>query len=93
MPLVSPIHLCFNLPSLLFLQIKLVNEESYKKTFEEIVRSLDKMENECIPSLTLSRREVSGQELSDSTVNCYRLRILTFLWSLIMHNTTFISEH
>ncbi|XP_071239418.1 type II inositol 1,4,5-trisphosphate 5-phosphatase-like isoform X1 [Salvelinus alpinus] len=39
------------------LEIKLVNEESYKKTFEEIVRSLDKMENECIPSVTLSTRE------------------------------------
>ncbi|XP_024257125.1 type II inositol 1,4,5-trisphosphate 5-phosphatase isoform X2 [Oncorhynchus tshawytscha] len=43
--------------SLLEIGIKLVNEESYKKTFEEIVRSLDKMENECIPSLTLSMRE------------------------------------
>uniref|UniRef100_A0A673X3N5 phosphoinositide 5-phosphatase n=1 Tax=Salmo trutta TaxID=8032 RepID=A0A673X3N5_SALTR len=43
--------------SLLEMGIKLVNEESYKKTFEEIVRSLDKMENECIPSVTLSRRE------------------------------------
>uniref|UniRef100_A0A8C7GRM9 phosphoinositide 5-phosphatase n=1 Tax=Oncorhynchus kisutch TaxID=8019 RepID=A0A8C7GRM9_ONCKI len=43
--------------SLLEIGIKLVNEESYKKTFEEIVRSLDKMENECIPSLTLSTRE------------------------------------
>uniref|UniRef100_A0A8C7DZJ1 phosphoinositide 5-phosphatase n=1 Tax=Oncorhynchus kisutch TaxID=8019 RepID=A0A8C7DZJ1_ONCKI len=50
--------------SLLEMGIKLVNEESYKNTFEEIVRSLDKMENECIPSVTLSRREVS-----DSTVN------------------------
>ncbi|XP_045076749.1 type II inositol 1,4,5-trisphosphate 5-phosphatase-like [Coregonus clupeaformis] len=43
--------------SLLEIGIKLVNEESYKKKFEEIVRSLDKMENECIPSVTLSRRE------------------------------------
>ncbi|XP_038833414.1 type II inositol 1,4,5-trisphosphate 5-phosphatase-like isoform X2 [Salvelinus namaycush] len=43
--------------SLLEIGIKLVNEESYKKTFEEIVRSLDKMENECIPSVTLSTRE------------------------------------
>uniref|UniRef100_A0A8C8GWK6 phosphoinositide 5-phosphatase n=1 Tax=Oncorhynchus tshawytscha TaxID=74940 RepID=A0A8C8GWK6_ONCTS len=39
------------------LEMGLVNEESYKNTFEEIVRSLDKMENECIPSVTLSRRE------------------------------------
>lgn len=37
-----------------------MNEEKYKKTFEEIVRNLDKMENECIPSVSLSGREVSG---------------------------------
>ncbi|XP_077431575.1 type II inositol 1,4,5-trisphosphate 5-phosphatase isoform X1 [Vanacampus margaritifer] len=43
--------------SLLVLGIKRVNAESYKKTFEEIVRNLDKMENECIPSVTLSKRE------------------------------------
>ncbi|XP_061072148.1 type II inositol 1,4,5-trisphosphate 5-phosphatase isoform X3 [Conger conger] len=43
--------------SLLEVGIKVVNEESYKKTFEEIVRNLDKMENECIPSVSLSSRE------------------------------------
>ncbi|KAM4601381.1 type II inositol 1,4,5-trisphosphate 5-phosphatase isoform 2-T2 [Polymixia lowei] len=43
--------------SLLDIGIKLVNEEAYKKTFEEIVRSIDKMENECIPSVTLSKPE------------------------------------
>ncbi|XP_054638567.1 type II inositol 1,4,5-trisphosphate 5-phosphatase isoform X2 [Dunckerocampus dactyliophorus] len=43
--------------SLLVIGIKRVNAESYKKTFEEIVRNLDKMENECIPSVTLSKRE------------------------------------
>ncbi|KAI1894880.1 hypothetical protein AGOR_G00120320 [Albula goreensis] len=43
--------------SLLEVGIKVVNEESYKKTFEEIVRTLDKMENECIPSVSLSKRE------------------------------------
>uniref|UniRef100_A0AAY4DAC4 phosphoinositide 5-phosphatase n=1 Tax=Denticeps clupeoides TaxID=299321 RepID=A0AAY4DAC4_9TELE len=43
--------------SLLEIGIKVVNEEAYKRTFEEIVRSLDKMENECIPSVSLSRRE------------------------------------
>ncbi|KAG5858030.1 hypothetical protein ANANG_G00025780 [Anguilla anguilla] len=43
--------------SLLEVGIKVVNEEAYKKTFEEIVRNLDKMENECIPSVSLSCRE------------------------------------
>lgn len=42
----------------LFLQIKRVNSEAYKKTFEEIVRNIDKMENECIPSVTLAKQEV-----------------------------------
>ncbi|KAK2844859.1 hypothetical protein Q5P01_011518 [Channa striata] len=43
--------------SLLIIGIKRVNEEAYKKTFEEIVRNIDKMENECIPSVTLSKQE------------------------------------
>ncbi|KAM9309038.1 type II inositol 1,4,5-trisphosphate 5-phosphatase isoform 2-T2 [Pholidichthys leucotaenia] len=43
--------------SLLIVGIKRVNEEAYKKTFEEIVRDIDKMENECIPSVTLSKQE------------------------------------
>ncbi|CAB1333563.1 unnamed protein product [Coregonus sp. 'balchen'] len=59
--------------SLLEIGIKLVNEESYKKTFEEIVRSLDKMENECIPSVILSRREHQAERLTlhnDGQVPC-----------------------
>uniref|UniRef100_A0A8C4FAX3 phosphoinositide 5-phosphatase n=1 Tax=Dicentrarchus labrax TaxID=13489 RepID=A0A8C4FAX3_DICLA len=43
--------------SLLVTGIKRVNSEAYKKTFEEIVRNIDKMENECIPSVTLAKRE------------------------------------
>ncbi|KAG7283383.1 hypothetical protein CRUP_000909, partial [Coryphaenoides rupestris] len=49
--------------SLLQIGIKIVNEEAYKKKFEEIVRVIDKMENECIPSVTLSRREFHFQDL------------------------------
>uniref|UniRef100_A0A1A8BEF9 phosphoinositide 5-phosphatase n=1 Tax=Nothobranchius kadleci TaxID=1051664 RepID=A0A1A8BEF9_NOTKA len=43
--------------SLLVIGIKRINNVTYKKTFEEIVRNIDKMENECIPSVTLSKRE------------------------------------
>lgn len=42
----------------LWLQIKRINSEAYKKTFEDIVRNIDKMENECIPSVSLDKREV-----------------------------------
>ncbi|XP_059195702.1 type II inositol 1,4,5-trisphosphate 5-phosphatase isoform X2 [Centropristis striata] len=49
--------------SLLVVGIKKVNPEAYKKTFEEIVRNIDKMENECIPSVTLSKREFHFQDV------------------------------
>ncbi|XP_067305482.1 type II inositol 1,4,5-trisphosphate 5-phosphatase isoform X1 [Pseudorasbora parva] len=49
--------------SLLEIGIKLVNEESYKKTFEEIVRRIDRQENDCIPSVSLSQREFHFQDV------------------------------
>lgn len=44
-------------------QVRVVNEELYRKTLEEIVRSLDKMENANIPSVTLSKREVGKTQI------------------------------
>lgn len=57
--LCNTFNACLAYSLCLLLQIKRVNAETYKKTFEEIVRNIDKMENECIPSVTLSKREVS----------------------------------
>lgn len=56
----------------LFLQIKRVNSEAYKKTFEEIVRNIDKMENECIPSVTLAKQEVKYCSFTLSIISVSR---------------------
>ncbi|XP_008059838.1 type II inositol 1,4,5-trisphosphate 5-phosphatase [Carlito syrichta] len=43
--------------------VSVINEELYRKTLEEIVRSLDKMENASIPSVSLSKREFCFQDV------------------------------
>ncbi|XP_053563136.1 type II inositol 1,4,5-trisphosphate 5-phosphatase isoform X2 [Bombina bombina] len=63
----KPVSSAFNIG------IKVVNEELHKKTFEEIVRTLDKMENDCIPSASLSQREFTFKD-----VKYMQLQVQTF---------------
>ncbi|XP_063274825.1 type II inositol 1,4,5-trisphosphate 5-phosphatase isoform X1 [Prinia subflava] len=55
--------------------VKVVNEELYRKAFEEIVRSLDKLENANIPSVTLSRREIQFKDVKYMQLQVERFTI------------------
>ncbi|XP_054427971.1 type II inositol 1,4,5-trisphosphate 5-phosphatase isoform X4 [Pteronotus mesoamericanus] len=55
--------------------VRVINEELYRKTLEEIVRSLDKMENANIPSVSLSKREFCFQDVKYMELQVESFRI------------------
>ncbi|XP_071623590.1 type II inositol 1,4,5-trisphosphate 5-phosphatase [Heliangelus exortis] len=55
--------------------VKVVDEELYRKAFEEVMRSQDKMENASIPSVTLSQREFCFEDVKYMQLQVQRFTV------------------
>ena len=43
----------------IYLQVKVINGDSYKSVYEDVMKQLDKLENEYLPQVKLNKLEVS----------------------------------